>query len=185
MKFVKNYSNFLNEELNVLKGPTDKETFEISPLKRIKLINNLKLDDKFYPTDEEIYKEMNKLETSEKIRLCIDNKLDKKFFPTDEEILKNISPINRLKLYVENFLDEKFIPKTVEELEKALKDENVQTEFTAEQIFENPILIYSYIDYSSDEMKYPYCPIIHEIDNLLCYTGLKINVKNRKIKKIN
>ena len=54
MKNIKNYKEFLNEELTHLPPPSDDETFEADPFIRIEYINKGKLDKKFYPNNQEI-----------------------------------------------------------------------------------------------------------------------------------
>lgn len=72
MKILKTYNDFLNEELRVLKGPSDDETFEIPPLERIKLVKFNRIDKKFYPSNEELDKATDKMEYIDILNLGID-----------------------------------------------------------------------------------------------------------------
>jgi ankyrin repeat protein len=67
MKILKNYEDFLNEELKILKGPSDEETFNMNPLKRVELVNSGELDKKFYPSEEEIFRETNQKDFFESV----------------------------------------------------------------------------------------------------------------------
>ena len=61
MKSIKTYIQFINEELKHLPPPSEEETFEIDPFKRIEYVNSGKLDKKFYPSDDELNNELLKL----------------------------------------------------------------------------------------------------------------------------
>jgi ankyrin repeat protein len=71
---IKKYQVFLNEklltklvfeELNILKGPSDEETFSIPVFDRIKLIKNGKIDHKFFPSDEEILTDIKDMDIND------------------------------------------------------------------------------------------------------------------------
>lgn len=122
MKILKKYLEFLNEELKHLPPPPDEDTYEIPPLERIKLIRNKKLDQRFYPTDEEIFNDIKNLSIEDRLNLFIFD-LDDKFYPTDKEISKLLSkknPLERLSICKRYSLRKKFYP-SIKKLDEEVK----------------------------------------------------------------
>jgi hypothetical protein len=65
MQVIKYFTQFLNEELNILKGPSDEETFNIKPLERYTLCREGKLDQKFIPSKTELEAVFDKMNPTE------------------------------------------------------------------------------------------------------------------------
>ena len=88
MKNIKNFEEFLNEELKHLPPPSDDETLSIPAQKRIELIKYGKLDKKFYPSEKEIDEFLNEMKPEDALSWSVENKL-----------------INFVKKYIERGVD--------------------------------------------------------------------------------
>ena len=115
MKNLKTFNEFLTEELKHLPPPSDEETFDADPLKRMNLISKGELDIKFKPTDQElddVLKPLNAFNTFWKsfntnylkgVKMGIDKGYDI-HYANDDALFKAVMHQNydMIKLLVEN-----------------------------------------------------------------------------------